>query len=56
MEQAKDVGNKTSALLMDTSELVTSIGEDPRAEELESAGVRCADAAKDLLVCAEVQI
>ncbi|XP_045486620.1 talin-B [Pieris rapae] len=54
MEQAKEVGNKTSALLMDTSELLTSIGNDPRAEDLEAAGVRCADAAKDLITCAEL--
>ncbi|CAF4924673.1 unnamed protein product [Pieris macdunnoughi] len=54
MEQAKEVGNKTSALLMDTSELVTSIGNDPRADDLEAAGVRCADAAKDLITCAEL--
>ncbi|CAK1546591.1 unnamed protein product [Leptosia nina] len=54
MDQAKDVGDKTSALLIDTSELISSIGSGPRAEELEGAGVRCADAAKAFIICAEL--
>ncbi|KAM3956914.1 LOW QUALITY PROTEIN: uncharacterized protein ACR2FA_009113 [Aphomia sociella] len=50
IDLAKDVGDKTSLLLMQANKLTETDTESAIA--VDEAGVRCADAARDLLVCA----
>ncbi|XP_050671805.1 uncharacterized protein LOC126970120 isoform X2 [Leptidea sinapis] len=54
IEQARDIGHKTSNLLMDVNELTDIITEDPRVQDLDAAGVNCADAAQELVTCAQL--
>ncbi|XP_045507275.1 talin-1-like [Colias croceus] len=54
VDLAKNVGEKASNLLMDVNELNGLASEDPRTQEVDTAGVKCSDAAKELVICAEL--
>ncbi|XP_038219104.1 talin-1-like isoform X2 [Zerene cesonia] len=54
IDLAKEVGDKTSHLLMDVKELNGLASEDPRSQEVDTAGAKCSDAARELVVCAEL--
>ncbi|KAL0810214.1 hypothetical protein ABMA28_010996 [Loxostege sticticalis] len=56
VDLAKDVGRKTSLLVAKANELSSMAQPDPAAEAVDEAGVRCTEAAKDLLACATVSI
>lgn len=46
----------TTLLLVKATELTAAADADPQANKVDDAGVVCADAARDLLVCAQVCI
>ncbi|VVC87566.1 unnamed protein product, partial [Leptidea sinapis] len=52
IDKSKEIGNKASALLMEVSELTNRVADDPRAQDLDVAGIKCADATQELLSCA----
>ncbi|CAH2060389.1 unnamed protein product, partial [Iphiclides podalirius] len=54
LDLARDIGDKTSMLLMKTHELINLAQSDPRADELDRAGARCADDSRILLACAQL--
>ncbi|XP_047540883.1 talin-1-like isoform X1 [Vanessa atalanta] len=51
---AKEVGEKVSLLLMEADELNNLESNDPPSENLDAAGVKCADATQGLLACAKL--
>ncbi|XP_050555307.1 talin-1 isoform X48 [Spodoptera frugiperda] len=54
IELAKDVGAKTSLLLVSTNELTCQAASEPAAADVDTAGVRVAGAATDLIACAQL--
>ncbi|XP_072946171.1 uncharacterized protein [Epargyreus clarus] len=54
VDLAKDVGNKTNALVKKAKDLVSAAGNDRRAQVLDAAGAKSADAAKSLLACSQL--
>nr|XP_026493048.1 talin-1-like isoform X2 [Vanessa tameamea] len=54
MAIAKEVGEKVSLLLMEADELNNLESNDPHSENLDAAGVKCADATQGLLACAKL--
>ncbi|CAH1643822.1 unnamed protein product [Spodoptera littoralis] len=54
IELAKDVGAKTSLLLVSTNELTCQAASEPAAADVDTAGVRVAEAATDLIACAQL--
>ncbi|CAG4985145.1 unnamed protein product [Colias eurytheme] len=54
IDLAKDVGEKASNLLIDVNELNGLASEDPRTQEVDTAGAKCSDAARELVICAEL--
>ncbi|CAH0697486.1 unnamed protein product [Spodoptera exigua] len=55
IELAKDVGAKTSLLLVSTNELTCQAASEPAAQDVDTAGVRVAGAATDLIACAQLE-
>lgn len=54
MALAKVVGEKVSLLLKEADELNDLERDDPRSENVDAAGGKCADATQGLLACAKV--
>ncbi|CAG5023074.1 unnamed protein product [Parnassius apollo] len=54
LDLAREVGDKTSMLLMKAHELIKLADSDARADALDAAGVRCADASQLLMACAQL--
>lgn len=54
IDLARDVGDMTTILLVKATELTAMADDDPQSNKVDDAGVACADAARDLLVSAQV--
>lgn len=54
IDLSRDVGDMTTLLLVKATELTAVADADPQSNMVDDAGVLCADAARDLLVCAQV--
>ncbi|XP_026327865.1 uncharacterized protein LOC113236094, partial [Hyposmocoma kahamanoa] len=54
IDLARDVGDMTTLLLVKATELTAVADDDPQSNKVDDAGVACADAARDLLVCAQL--